>query len=285
MKVFISWSGTRSRVVAEIMSDWIKCVLQATRPWISTRDIDRGALWFSEIGDQLKDTTIGIICLTQENKTRPWILFEAGALAKGLSSSRVCTFLIDLKSSDIEDPLAQFNHTLPNRNGMWNLLLTLNSSLDSQKLEERILAQVFETYWPQFEQRFKEALEKNPPGEVPTPRSEESILGEILENTRSLSSRVKNLEASEIPGLTSSRWRRVEPKSPASRWQKFLNDLSPVATRWMENAYLRERDGTSVITIHAQDTPDLAVREEIQVTAWAIFGEATNVIYEGIPSQ
>lgn len=113
MKIFISWSGRRSQAVAEMLNDWIKCVLQASRPWLSTRDIDRGALWFSEIHDQLRDTSVGIICLTQENKERPWILFESGALAKGLSSNRVCTFLIDLKPSDLQDPLAQFNHTSP----------------------------------------------------------------------------------------------------------------------------------------------------------------------------
>jgi len=67
MKIFISWSGPRSRAVAELLNDWTKCVLQATRPWLSTRDIDRGALWFSEIHDQLKDTSVGIVCLTQEN--------------------------------------------------------------------------------------------------------------------------------------------------------------------------------------------------------------------------
>jgi len=111
MKVFISWSGLRSKATAELLSDWIKCVLQATRPWISTRDIDRGALWFSEISDQLKDTTVGIVCLTQENKNRPWILFEAGPLAKGLSSNRVCTFLVDLKTADLEDPpLSSITH-------------------------------------------------------------------------------------------------------------------------------------------------------------------------------
>ena len=115
MKVFISWSGQRSRAIGETLNDWIKCVLQATHPWMSTRDIDRGSLWFAEINDQLKDTAVGIVCLTQENKDSPWILFETGALAKGLSSSRVCTFLADLQSADLEDPLAQFNH-IPSRN-------------------------------------------------------------------------------------------------------------------------------------------------------------------------
>ena len=106
MKVFLSWSGPRSKAVAELLNDWLRCVLQACKPWISSRDIDRGALWFSEISGQLSDTGIGIVCLTSDNKSKPWILFEAGALAKGLSHVRVCTLLIDLKPSDIEDSLA-----------------------------------------------------------------------------------------------------------------------------------------------------------------------------------
>ncbi|WP_051082020.1 TIR domain-containing protein [Thiobacillus thioparus] len=194
MKVFISWSGARSRAVAELLNDWIKCVIQATRPWISTRDIDRGALWFSEISDQLKDTSVGIVCLTQENKDKPWILFEAGALAKGLSYNRVCTFLIDLKSADLEDPLAQFNHTFPSKDSMWGLVRTLNGCLGSNTLDERVLEQVFSTYWHQFETKFKEILKLNPQGEKPEPRSEKNLLAEILENTRFLNTRLRKLE-------------------------------------------------------------------------------------------
>jgi hypothetical protein len=194
MKVFLSWSGQRSKEVANLLSDWLCCVIQASRPWISTRDLDRGSLWFGEINDQLKDTTVGIICLTQENKTRPWILFEAGALAKGLSTSRVCTLLVDLEPKDIEDPLAQFNHTFPTRESVLGLVKTLNSTLAGNGLDNRILEQVFTTYWPQFETRFAEILattEAQPPSK---PRPKEDVLGEILENTRMLNSRIRRLE-------------------------------------------------------------------------------------------
>lgn len=220
MKVFISWSGIRSKAVAELLSAWIKCVLQATRPWISTRDIDRGALWFSEISNQLKDTAVGIVCLTQENKNKPWILFEAGALAKGLTSNRVCTFLVDLKPADLEDPLAQFNHTLPERDGLGQLAKTLNSCLGESGLDEPILAQVFSTYWPQFEGPFKEALKLHPPSEKSEPRSDKNLLTEILENTRSLNQRIRSLESQinrdtqreEIEGLNAEKralWDRL----------------------------------------------------------------------------
>lgn len=195
MKVFLSWSGTRSQAVANLLNDWLCCVIQAARPWISTRDLDRGSLWFGEINDQLKDTSVGIICLTQENKERPWILFEAGALAKGLSTSRVCTFLIDLESRDIGDPLAQFNHTFPTNQSIFGLIKTLNNTLGSSGLDGRVLEQVFYTYWPQFEEKFQKILLSTESPTPSKPRDKEDILGEILENTRAMSSRIRKLES------------------------------------------------------------------------------------------
>ena len=194
MKVFLSWSGNRSQKIANLLSDWLSCVIQSSRPWISTRDIDRGSLWFSEIHDQLKDTSVGVICLTQENKDRPWILFEAGALAKGLSTARVCTLLIDLEPKDIEDPLAQFNHTFPTKESMNALVKTLNSALASNGLDPRILEQVFETYWPAFEEQFSQIMEETKPSHPAKPRPKEDLLSEILTNTRMLTSRIHSLE-------------------------------------------------------------------------------------------
>ncbi|HHG8626228.1 TPA: toll-Interleukin receptor [Raoultella ornithinolytica] len=194
MKVFISWSGPRSRAVAELFNDWLKCVIQASQPWISTRDIDRGAIWFSEINDKLKDVSVGIVCLTQENKDKPWILFETGALAKGLTTNRVCTFLIDLEPSDLHDPLAQFNHTIPNSGSVWELTRTINACLSDKALDERILKQVFDTYWPQFESAFELALTENKPGVIVPPRTEQDILSEILSNTRTLTHKIRDLE-------------------------------------------------------------------------------------------
>jgi hypothetical protein len=217
MKVFLSWSGSRSRDVANFLSDWLSCVIQATRPWISTRDLDRGSLWFGEINDQLKDTNVGIICLTQENKDRPWILFEAGALAKGLSTARVCTFLIDLEPKDVEDPLAQFNHTVPERDSILSLVQTLNGALGAAGLDGRILGEIFETYWPRFEVRFKEILNSTDSIGPSQPRPDKDILGEILENTRMMSSRIRKLEAKAV--------REVDPNR-VQKWGGVTNIFS-----------------------------------------------------------
>lgn len=196
MDIFVSWSGDRSKAVAELLVDWVQGVLQSTKPWISTRDIDKGSLWFSEINSRLQTTSAGIICLTQDNKNNPWILFESGALAKGISANRICTFLVDLKPSDIKDPLAQFNHTTPDREGMFSLVRTLNRSLGDSSLADTTLKRAFDAYWPQFSADFDMTLEKHQPTVEVAPRPENDMLSELLEITRNLSARMRSLEVS-----------------------------------------------------------------------------------------
>jgi hypothetical protein len=202
MKIFISWSGERSKKVAELLDDWIQCVIQAVDPWMSSKDIDRGALWFTEITDQLASTSIGIVCLTKENRNKPWILFESGALAKGLTSNRVCTFLIDLAPTDLENPLAQFNHTFPVRDSVWELVRTINLSLKENALKESVLSKVFDTYWVQFENDFKEIIASTPETEVTTKRKDNDIMLDVLSTVRMLDKRMRNLESNnERPSL------------------------------------------------------------------------------------
>ena len=89
MHVFISQSGPLSKAFAELLATWLPDVIQRVKPWVSSQDIDKGSLWPNEINEALS-TTVGISCVTQENKDAPWLLFEAGALQKGLTKARVC---------------------------------------------------------------------------------------------------------------------------------------------------------------------------------------------------
>ena len=83
-KIFISWSGDVSKRVAQALDKWLPEVVEGIEPWISTQDISAGVRWGSEIARQLERINFGIICLTPDNLQAPWILFEAGALAKPL---------------------------------------------------------------------------------------------------------------------------------------------------------------------------------------------------------
>src|SRR5688500_17660344 len=109
MDVFITWSGDTSRVAASALRDWLPNVIQTIRPWMSQADINAGARWSHVVSGQLSQTRVGILCLTKSNQTAPWIMFEAGALAKIVEESFVCPYLLNFEPADIaKGPLTQF---------------------------------------------------------------------------------------------------------------------------------------------------------------------------------
>src|SRR4051794_30684648 len=130
--VFISWSGPRSRQIARALHDWLPKVIQAVRPWMSDADLEKGTRWSSEIATRLAEARIGVICLTPENINEPWILFEAGALAKTLNQTYVCPFLFELDPSDLGWPLAMFQATIFEREEIRRLLHTINTGLKKE---------------------------------------------------------------------------------------------------------------------------------------------------------
>jgi hypothetical protein len=83
---------------------------------------------------------------------------------------------------------------LPNREGILALVRTLNRTLGETALNERILDTVFETYWPQFKEKFTEVIQSTESQSPAKPRSEKDILAEILENTGDLNSLARRLE-------------------------------------------------------------------------------------------
>jgi hypothetical protein len=187
MKVFISWSGQASKQAAEALAEWLPQVIQAVEPWISS-GIDKGAKWPEAIGSQLKETKVGIFCLTKENLCAPWILFEAGAISK-TEGALVCTFLLGLQHSDVEYPLAWFEHTSTAKADILKLLRAINSALPGagdRPLDDKTLEKVFEKNWTELEQRLTEALSANPAGPGET-RPDGEILREILAHVRALS--------------------------------------------------------------------------------------------------
>ncbi|SRR6266446_587386 len=111
MKCFISWSGERSKAVAEAVRYWLPKVIQAIEPWMSSDDIEKGTRWRSGLASELEQSRIGIICLTQENLESTWLHFEAGALSRQQQSTYVCAFLLGLEPTDVREPLAQFQAT------------------------------------------------------------------------------------------------------------------------------------------------------------------------------
>src|SRR3954469_25409728 len=107
--VFISWSGDQSRRIAEGLHQLIPDVFQDVATFVSSNDIDAGSTWSTKILVELGVTEFGIICLTPDNLMKPWIHFEAGALAKRvMDKAKVVPYLWNLSSTDVAPPLSLF---------------------------------------------------------------------------------------------------------------------------------------------------------------------------------
>lgn len=150
--VFISWSGAISRAVAEALRDWIEVVLPAVKPWMSEADIRPGNRWHDELSKQLETTNIGIICLTSDNVGSPWLLFEAGAIAKS-AKSLVCTYLLGLEPKDLSGPLAQFQAASAERISTQKLVMSINDTLGERALATNEVERMFEKWWPELEEK------------------------------------------------------------------------------------------------------------------------------------
>ena len=108
MRVFLSWSGERSRLLADALRGWLRPVIQSIDPWMSAEDLSKGTRWGLDLATQLEDTDFGLLCVTRENTDTPWLLFEAGALSKK-EQARVIPILLDIEPIQLKGPIRQFN--------------------------------------------------------------------------------------------------------------------------------------------------------------------------------
>lgn len=186
MKIFLSWSGELSRELAEALRDWLPAVLQSVKPFFTPNDIEKGARWGKDISQELEASSFGIFCLTKENLSKPWIMFEAGALSKRIDTSRVCPVLFGVDSADLEGPLVQFQAAPFSENEMRKLMKTLNAGLGDQRLEDGVLTSVFEMWWPKLNEKIAKILERHTNKAAPTSstRTDREILEEVLQLTR-----------------------------------------------------------------------------------------------------
>jgi hypothetical protein len=150
MVIFMSWSGDRSRAFAEELKPWLEQVLPGTDVWLSSEDIDKGTIWFTEIINQLERCHCGVICITRENHLAPWIQFEAGGMVKGLGKSHVATILLDIDYGELKQPLNQFNGLRLNSEGARHLVKSFNK-LSDRPIKDQVLERAFEKFWPDLD--------------------------------------------------------------------------------------------------------------------------------------
>jgi hypothetical protein len=205
MRVFVSWSGARSQVLATALRDWMKLVLHYVEPWLSDADLAAGERWGQALAKELETSNFGVICVTRDNLTSPWILFEAGSLAKSLDGSRVIPLLLDVEFSEITGPLAQFQAKKVDRDGVFEVVQSINQQV-KQPVGDAQLRQLFDALWPGLEKQIAEIPKSTSPTR-PT-RSQHEILEELVTSVRALDARMREQEEGIGRESRPRRWRR-----------------------------------------------------------------------------
>jgi hypothetical protein len=210
MKVFISWSGSRSRAVAEALRDWLPNVIQVVEPRMSSADSEPGARWASDVVPLMQNSQFGLICLTPENLNDPWMLFEAGALSRVSSPATVCPYLFALEPSSLTGPLVAFQAARATREDTRGLVLQMNKSLGEESLSERQILRAFDAWWPDLEERFESIRPPSHPSSAR--RSQTELLEELLALTREQTRLLIDIQAKSSLAATGSH------TSPSSRY-------------------------------------------------------------------
>ena len=184
MQVFISWSGTQSKAIAEVFRSWLPGVLQFVKPFFTPNDIEKGARWQNEIASSLSDCSVGLFVMTQESVSSNWLMFEAGAVSKTLDQTRVCPMLFGIGTTDITGPMAQFQAAEFSKTDVFTFLTTVNKAAGEEGLPQKVLESVFEKWWPDLESGVAEAQRSSGDAGSTDIRTDRDILEEILLLTR-----------------------------------------------------------------------------------------------------
>ncbi|MBY4210788.1 TIR domain-containing protein [Rhodococcus fascians] len=180
--VFLSWSGERSKAIAEALKKWLPTLVDDIEPWASSVSIQAGNQWLGEVNKNLDSAMFGIVIVTSENKSREWVNFEAGALSQrfvGDARGSVVPLMADFDHpTELPTTLSQFQAVPMTDDGLWRLAKALAKTLGKK---ETVVRTRFDGSLSDLRSDLDAALQVK---SASAPRSIESKVDELLQSTR-----------------------------------------------------------------------------------------------------
>lgn len=192
MQIFIAWSKGVSEKIGKALTTWLRELNEPVfRTIISDENIPVGDLWNNALDTALKRADYGILCVTEENLTSPWLCYESGALrmstAGNVKSGQpgVAPVLFgDVTNSQIASPLQHFQSVKFDKDGMWKLVLELHTrsayTNSNNHLDEKDIMAKFESAYPALETQVQDILRNGIPAAQERSKKLEGKLDETL---------------------------------------------------------------------------------------------------------
>lgn len=226
LTVFISWSLPLSRRVAEILHPWLKRLMQNVRPWMSNQDIEKGKFWVNEVVSGIEGSTVGIAVITPANVDRPWINFEAGALARAIEPANglVIPLLINMGNTLIQhSPLNTLQAARFEKGDFYRVVEAINSRLRPRPIDAEILREEFEEKWPKLEQAVGIAIkveeEREESNIAPAARPVPDVLEDVLTAMRNVRNDIRRMQVEGIQQRDD--WRK-------QKWLEILTEIAAI---------------------------------------------------------
>jgi hypothetical protein len=148
---------------------------------MSEGGIAKGKPWFDQLAKELNGILFGIYCVTPENKSSDWMLWEAGFLscASSVGARHVAPLAVGMSKGEIRGPLSIYQATDCTRDDLWRLIGVINAALhEDKRVAIPVLERTFGYVWPHLEKRIAEAVAL--PASLPSPVPEAQQMSEIL---------------------------------------------------------------------------------------------------------
>ena len=182
MKIFLCWSGERSRHVAKEFDEFLKD-LNKKLPGLNnlfdpfrSANIEKGLPWFQAVESELASAQAVLVTITPENCESP-MHYEAGAIANGMRiemsrkgkrkanvdtiKGRLFTYLFGMDARALKGPLAAYQSTAATyedtRALVRRLLTIADAALPTGEQSEEDIAweKQFRSCWNDFIERLR----------------------------------------------------------------------------------------------------------------------------------
>jgi hypothetical protein len=246
MRVFLSWSGTTSQLIAEALHKWIPLIIQNAKPFLSSGDIDKGKRWGDVVGRELSESDYGIVFITRYNCGSTWLHFEAGAISRALGKASVSPLLYNVEPSHVDGPFRQFQMTMyspdaeeRSKHEMLGLFRSLNQRMMPElQLTDATLKAEFEKWWPDLKKDLDDIKDKKD-GATHTPYQWLYAFEDLLN--------VQSQDVKQVWWITPNPYvYALQPEAKKIIWKKL-------------------REGTSYTFLMSRESSKTAKRELLQI--------------------
>lgn len=241
--VFIS-HDTRDADLAEAFSKLLKSVSAGMIKTFRSSDkkagqgIDFGEEWYKRLMDKLQATSDVVCLFTERSLDRPWLLFEAG-VAKGKLNTPVMGIALGVPLSRITTgPFYQFQNMDDSESDLIKLVEQLAKRIPDLELDADVVRSQVQAF-KDTEAKLLKSLAATGPKKVTIEEQEESSLAKVIEEIKTLPTRVAERLADSGEPLRRRRMRRLHPMMFEEMMHMLGEPGDPIAVV-MAASFIRE---------------------------------------------